>query len=78
MYWYILSRLSYQMLHTVMQLCDSICRVFVFQGEQLYEEVFDIIDREADGSDSLEARFFSAVLYNLMRTFWAVVEDFLF
>ena len=26
-----------------------------FQGEQLYEEVFDIIDREADGSDSLEA-----------------------
>lgn len=24
------------------------------QGEQLYEEVFDIIDREADGSDSLE------------------------
>ena len=25
-----------------------------FQGERLYEEVFDIIDREADGSDSLE------------------------
>ncbi|XP_013407731.1 tubulin gamma-1 chain [Lingula anatina] len=24
------------------------------QGEKLYEEVFDIIDREADGSDSLE------------------------
>ncbi len=24
------------------------------QGKQLYEEVFDIIDREADGSDSLE------------------------
>jgi len=24
------------------------------QGEGLYEEVFDIIDREADGSDSLE------------------------
>lgn len=24
------------------------------QGERLYEEVFDIIDREADGSDSLE------------------------
>ncbi len=27
---------------------------FCFQGEQVYEEVFDIIDREADGSDSLE------------------------
>lgn len=26
----------------------------MLQGEQLYEEVFDIIDREADGSDSLE------------------------
>ena len=24
------------------------------QGDRLYEEVFDIIDREADGSDSLE------------------------
>ena len=24
------------------------------QGAKLYEEVFDIIDREADGSDSLE------------------------
>ena len=24
------------------------------QGQKYYEEVFDIIDREADGSDSLE------------------------
>jgi tubulin gamma len=24
------------------------------QGERLQEEIFDIIDREADGSDSLE------------------------
>ena len=24
------------------------------QGQKFYEEVFDIIDREADGSDSLE------------------------
>lgn len=24
------------------------------QAEKLYEEIFDIIDREADGSDSLE------------------------
>lgn len=24
------------------------------QGERIYDEVFDIIDREADGSDSLE------------------------
>ncbi len=28
----------------------------LLQGKQLYEEVFDIIDREADGSDSLEVR----------------------
>ena len=27
---------------------------FSKQGEGLYEEIFDIIDREADGSDSLE------------------------
>lgn len=27
---------------------------FVFQAERLHEETFDIIDREADGSDSLE------------------------
>ena len=26
----------------------------LLQGESLHEEVFDIIDREADGSDSLE------------------------
>lgn len=25
------------------------------QGEKLHEEIMDIIDREADGSDSLEA-----------------------
>ncbi len=28
------------------------------QGEGIYEEIFDIIDREADGSDSLEVSFF--------------------
>ena len=28
--------------------------LFIFQGESIYEEIFDIIDREADGSDSLE------------------------
>ena len=27
---------------------------FFFQAEKLHEELFDIIDREADGSDSLE------------------------
>ena len=32
----------------------SVC---VLQGERLYEEVFDIIDREAEGSDSLEVIF---------------------
>lgn len=25
-----------------------------YQGEKLYEEIFDIIDREADNGDSLE------------------------
>ena len=34
--------------------CFHIQHLFLHQGEQLYEEVFDIIDREADGSDSLE------------------------
>lgn len=26
-----------------------------FQGKKIQEDIFDIIDREADGSDSLEA-----------------------
>ena len=29
---------------------------FFFKAERLHEETFDIIDREADGSDSLEVR----------------------
>ena len=28
--------------------------VFNLQGQSYYEDIFDIIDREADGSDSLE------------------------
>lgn len=33
--------------------------IFLFvQAERLYDEIFDIIDREADGSDSLEVSFF--------------------
>ena len=28
--------------------------ILLLQGERLYEDVFDILDREADGSDSLE------------------------
>ncbi len=31
-------------------------------GESVQEEVFDMIDREADGSDSLEVRFELLVL----------------
>ena len=27
---------------------------FNLQGQSYYEDIFDIIDREADGSDSLE------------------------
>ena len=37
-----------------MLLMYSVC---LLQGERLYEEVFDIIDREAEGSDSLEVIF---------------------
>lgn len=29
-----------------------------FQGEKIHEDIFDIIDREADGSDSLEVAGF--------------------
>ena len=38
---------------------DCHCGIILWsllQGERLYEEVFDIIDREADGSDSLEVQ----------------------
>lgn len=28
--------------------------IIFFQVERFYEEIFDIIDREVDGSDSLE------------------------
>lgn len=31
-------------------------------GERVQEEMFDMIDREADGSDSLEVRFGSSVI----------------
>ena len=37
--------------------CSS-CILYMLQGERLYEEVFDIIDREAEGSDSLEVIFY--------------------
>lgn len=29
------------------------------QGEKLHEEIFDIIEREAENSDSLEVRYYS-------------------
>ena len=32
--------------------------VDLIQAEKLHEEIFDIIDREADGSDSLEVCVF--------------------
>lgn len=35
------------------------------QGEKLSEEIFDIIDREADGSDSLEVSKFRITLWNM-------------
>ena len=43
-----------QVVRLKMLLIYSVC---VLQGERLYEEVFDIIDREAEGSDSLEVIF---------------------
>lgn len=34
-----------------------VCGMFLsLQGEKIHEDIFDIIDREADGSDSLEVR----------------------
>jgi hypothetical protein len=37
-----------------------------YQGEKLYEEIFDIIDREADNGDSLEVRYllFKIILFS--------------
>ena len=32
----------------------NVIEIICFQAERLHEEVFDIIDREAEGSDSLE------------------------
>jgi hypothetical protein len=38
--------------------CPMLCPTSPFftsvQGEKIHEDIFDIIDREADGSDSLE------------------------
>lgn len=38
--------------------CPVLCPISPFsmfdQGEKIHEDIFDIIDREADGSDSLE------------------------
>jgi tubulin gamma len=36
------------------------------QGERLQEEIFDIIDREADGSDSLEVNGIYKLCYFVM------------
>jgi len=36
------------------------------QGERLQEEIFDIIDREADGSDSLEVQIYHVLLMSLV------------
>ena len=35
--------------------CHVKLSIGLLQGEKIHEEIFDIIDREADGSDSLEA-----------------------
>lgn len=37
----------------------SLPHVYI-QGEKIHEDIFDIIDREADGSDSLEVRIFNS------------------
>lgn len=36
-------------------------------GEGVQEEIFDMIDREADGSDSLEVRFTTSVCANIQQ-----------
>ena len=53
-----------------------------FQAERLHEETFDIIDREADGSDSLEVilrRITTLVFWppcqiQWMKKFWSVTQ----
>ena len=42
------------------------------QSEKIYEEIFDIIDREADGSDSLEVRGVSFCVYVSVRLAFGV------
>lgn len=34
--------------------------LFFLKGKKIQEDIFDIIDREADGSDSLEVRLLSS------------------
>lgn len=34
--------------------CPTLMPSMSVQGEKIHEDIFDIIDREADGSDSLE------------------------
>ena len=36
-------------------------------AERIYEEVFDMIDREADGSDSLEVRSHLVYLFSIIN-----------
>ena len=40
-----------------------------FQSGTLYEEIFDIIDREADGSDSLEVNYNLQSNMHIFRVF---------
>lgn len=41
-------------LRSCSMLCPSLNLPLCVQGEKIHEDIFDIIDREADGSDSLE------------------------
>lgn len=47
-------------------------------GEQVHEEVMDMIDREADGSDSLEVRETLADLRNRSKLIWKGVHAITF
>jgi hypothetical protein len=49
-----------------------------YQGEKLYEEIFDIIDREADNGDSLEVNFifrlfFFEIFYFYRASFFVIL-----
>lgn len=50
-------------------------KIFSQQGKKIQEDIFDIIDREADGSDSLEASLIICYIFILsMEIFYSLLS----